>query len=467
MIIKKHLEMWLKIVVAGIALSAFLLTFTISDYYIFNKITEFGIVFCLSQWVKKAGLVALVLAVFYKKRSFADCAKYILPIAVILSFIGFFNGFFDITKTAQTPAEEIFNSINLFFPKWLNMAVFVIQNILILFISALFFIRDGYRANAKGFLYFAIAFVACTPLNICENFFDITQISPDSPLRFRNFSVWHWLALILLFSLTAVVFLLLRNKSKEYQNAFLGGIAVTLLIQYHSKDSVIIGDGYNVYHTLFACIPLFICNIGMYTASLSVFLKKKTLYAICFFVHAVGALSVFLYFGNDNMSNFGIFCSYSFLYFISTHSLLFVLCVMPTMLGHYAFKWKDCFVPLVYYFVIIILASLSSALVTSASSIWHTQSGYYLEENEWLLPNYAFTQINPLPFNVPPIITITIWKYKINVLYVLGLYGFYVGMFLSFTAAYYLLLFVKRKLIDRNICAIQSQAESAATDDEQ
>ena len=29
------------------------LTFTVSDYNIFNRITEYGFFFCLSQWVKK------------------------------------------------------------------------------------------------------------------------------------------------------------------------------------------------------------------------------------------------------------------------------------------------------------------------------------------------------------------------------------------------------------------------------
>ena len=52
--------------------------------------------------------------------------------------------------------------------------------------------------------------------------------------------------------------------------------------QYHSKDSIVMGDGYNVYHTVFACIPLFICNIGVYVACLSVIFRKKVLYSISF-----------------------------------------------------------------------------------------------------------------------------------------------------------------------------------------
>ena len=153
---------------------------------------------------------------------------------------------------------------------------------------------------------------------------------------------------------------------------------------------MLLGDGYNVYDTITAVVPLFICNIGVYIASVSVFAKNKILYAISFFVHAAGAVSVFVYFGRDDMSNFGIFCSYSFLYFCITHVGLFVLSVMPTALGRYKFKYRDCLIPLGYYFGVIIIAAVSSALVTSAAETWHTPSGVYLDTP--VLPNYAFTQ---------------------------------------------------------------------------
>jgi hypothetical protein len=222
-----------------------------------------------------------------------------------------------------------------------------------------------------------------------------------------------------------------------------------------------LGDGYNVYHTIFACIPLFICNIGVYTACLSVFLRKKTLYAISFFIHAVGALSVFVYFGRDDMSNYGIFCSYSLLFFTITHAFLFALSVLPSALGQYKFTFKDCIVPLIYYFIVIILASVCSALVTSASTTWHTESGIYLPDDGLLKPNYAFTQINPLPFTVPPILTLTIWKYEVNVLYVLGLYAVYVALFFSFTGMYYLFLYLRKKWLNRGIYAGQLAEKEA------
>jgi hypothetical protein len=303
----------------------------------------------------------------------------------------------------------------------------------------------------------------------------LADIPLDSVLRFKNFSIWHFLALFLLAAFTIACYYFLRNKSEKDKNAYLGALAVAMLIQYHSKDSVMMGDGYNVYHTIFACIPLFICNIGVYVAALSVFLKKKTLYSISFFVHAVGALSVFVYFGRDDMSNYGIFCSYSLLFFTITHACLFALSVLPSALGQYKFKFKDCIIPLIYYFIVIILASVCAALVTSASMTWHTADGYYLPTDGLLTPNYAFTQINPLPFEVPPIITLTIWKYQINVLYVLGLYAVYVALFFSFMGAYYAFLAIRKSYLSHRktsenystpISEVASSELAATTEDD-
>lgn len=446
----RHTESWLKGLTCAILACAFLLTFTVSDYYIFNRIGQFNFFFVLAQWVKKSGLLLLPLAIFYKKRSCADIAKYLLPPFALISCFTF-GSFFDITKIAQTPAQEIYNSINLFMPKWLNIALFFAQNALIIAACALLFVRDGLLIKTKSLRFLAPALIAVAPLNIFENFFDINTIPKDSFLRFYNFTIWHLLAVLALAGVTIGLYAFLKNKNERLRDEYLAAIAVTLLIQYHSKDSLVLGDGYNVYHTIFACIPLFICNIGVYVASLSVLLKKPVLYKISFFVHAVGALSVFVYFGRDDMSNYGIFCSSSILYFCLTHILLFALSVMPSALGQYKFKMRDCVVPLIYYFAVIILASVCSALVTSASMGWHTEDGYFLAPEEWLYPNYAFTQINPLPFEVPPVITLTIWKYRINLLYVLGLYAAYVGLFFSFTGLYYAFLALRKKYVARRI----------------
>ncbi len=447
-----------QVLCAIVLLCALVLTFTVSDYYIFNRIGSFNALFVLSQWVKKGALLLLPLAVFYNRRGCADAAKYILPLFIILSCT-LFGQFFDITKVADSPAQEIYNRINLFIPKWLNMVLYFVQSGCMLALCAIFFIRDGFKTEAKHITYILPAMIACMPLNIFENFFDINDIAADSFLRFRNFTVWHALAIVILAAFTIAAYYFLRNRDERDKNAYLGAAAIVLLVQYHSKDSVVMGDGYNVYQTVLACVPLFICNIGVYIASLSVFTHKKFFYRTSFFVHAAGALSVFVYFGRDEMSNFGIFCSYSILYFVLTHTILFALCVLPSALGQYKFRMKDCIVPLIYYFALIILASVCSALVTSASMTWHTDDGYYLSETEWILPNYAFTQINPLPFKVPDAWMLRIWNYDLNVLYILGLYAVYVAIFFAFTAAYYIFLYLRSKWLNRNIYAGQLAAE--------
>lgn len=440
----------LKAVTGLILAIALILTFTVSDYYIFNRIGEFDFFFVFSQWMKKAGLLLLPLAVFYRKKCCSDIFKYVLPLFVILSCC-LFGSFFDVSAeaNAQTPSELIFAHMNGFMPKAANMTLFFLSNALCLVACALLFARDGFKAKAKSFIWLPFAILACMPLNLFENFFDIQNFSRSGFWWFRNFTLWHFLMICVLIGFTVGAYYFLKKKERKTQEDFLIAAAIVMLIQYHSKDSMVIGDGYNVYHSVFACIPLFICNIGVYVAALSVIFKKKLLYAISFFVHAAGAVSVFVYFGKDEMSNYGIICSYSILYFCLTHILLFALSVLPTALGHYKFAMKDCLIPLAYYFGVIVVATISSALVTSYLTDY-SYGGHVLGEvadsPQLLLPNYAFTQINPLPFEVP-VWGLTIWKYEVNLLYVLGLYVAYVGIFFAFNGAYYAFLAVRKRVL--------------------
>ena len=477
--LRKISDVGLKVATGLILGIALILTFTISDYYIFNRIGQFNFFFVFSQWMKKAGLLLLPLAVYYNKKSCSDIFKYVLPVFIILA-CATFGTYFDITpeSIAQTPVQLLFAHMNGFMPKWANMTLFFLQNALLLICVALLFVRDGYKVQAKSFIYLPFAIVGCMPLNIFENFFDINKISPTNFFRFKNFTLWHFLMILIVAGFTVGAYFFLRGKDKKKQEDFLIAAAIVMLIQYHSKDSMVIGDGYNVYHSVFACIPLFICNIGVYIAAAAVIFKKKLLYAIAFFVHSAGAVSVFVYFGKDSMSNYGIICSYSILYFCLTHILLFALSVLPSALGHYKFKMKDCLIPLGYYFGVIVVATISSALVTSYLD-GYTYQGYILgdevrqaaellegdlrqQQLQLLLPNYAFTQVNPFPFEVN-IWVVTIWKCEVKLLYVLGLYAAYVAIFFAFNGAYYAFLAVRKtvlaKLSSRSVQTVEEPIE--------
>lgn len=473
--LNKVIGISLKACAAACAVFALLLTFTVGDYYIFNRVSEFGFFFCLSQWSKKAGLLLILAAVFFGCKSCADSVKYVLPLFVILSCC-LFGGFFDIYPAADTPAQEIFNKINLGFPKWLNVTLFILQNVCYAACCALLFVRDGYKVEPKSFITLPFALLLTMPLNIFENFFDIDKIPADNFFRFRNFTLWHFLALCVLVGFTVGLYYFLKGKSRAQQDKYLAVLAISLLIQYHSKDSMVMGDGYNVYYTVFACLPLFICNIGVYVASLSVILKKRVLYAISFFIHAVGALTVFIYFGKDSMSDYGIVVSHSILYFCLTHWFLFALCVMPSALGHFKFKIKDCIIPLNYYCVVIILAAVASALVTE----YLTNLGLSIGSaptDDMAPPNYAFTQVNPLPFEVPNLIPLGGAFRHINVFYVILVYIAYVCLFFAFYGAYRVFLVARKKalakLAERRIAAPVTPAapealaapEVAATDE--
>lgn len=444
-LLANRIDAALKILSAILLVLALILTFTVSDYYIFNRFAEFNLIFPFSQWVKKAGYLLIPLAVFFNKKICADIAKYILPVFIGISLFTF-GDFFEITMITSeaSDAEIIYANINEFIPKWLNMTLFFTTSIVELLIAALFFLRDGTKIGKNFFIFLPLSMLAVMPLNIFENFFDISQIPLDSFLRFKNFTIWHALAIIILVLSTLGVYYFLKNKPRSSQDGYLAAIALTLLIQYHSKDSVVMGDGYNVYHTVFACIPLFICNIGVYVAAFSVMFKKRVLYAISFFVHAAGALTVFVYFGRDDMSNYGIFVSYSILFFTLTHCLLFILCVMPSALKHYKYRHRDSIIPIIYYCLVIVVAAISSGIVTSASMGFEF-NGNVLGSENWLYPNYAFTQINPLPiavYNIP----ITIWRCELNLLYLILLYIVYVGLFYIFNGAYFAFLAVRRHI---------------------
>ncbi len=443
---------------AFIAVSALLLSFTVGDYYIFNRISEYGFFFCISQWVKKAGMLLILAAVFFNCRRCADAVKYVLPLFVVLSCC-LFSGFFDIEPPALTPADKVYNEINLNFPKWLNVTLFFMQNAALLACCALFILRDGFKVRGASFICLPAAFLAVMPLNIFENFFDVTKIPQDSFLRFRNFTVWHFLALCILVGATVGLYYFLKNKTREQQDKYLSALALTLLIQYHCKDSILLGDGYNVYRTVFAALPLFICNIGVYASCASVIFKKRALYAISFFIHAVGALTVFVYFGKDEMSNYGIFCSFSILYFCLTHCILFGLCVLPSALGHYKFAVKDCVIPLIYYCAVIIVAAIASTLVQNFIVNFEVD-GYTITVGSGINPdtglpfdmtppNYAFTQVNPLPFDVPNLFPLSGAMQYINLFYVILVYIAYVCLFFAFFGGYKAFLAARRVVLGK------------------
>jgi len=448
----KILDILLKVSASAFLMLSLLLRFTISDYYIFNRISflngenTFSIFFVLSQWIKKVGILFIPMAVFYNKKSCSDIVKYVLPIFIVISCFTFGN-FFNITMLTETASDatKVYASINEFIPKQLNMAMFFMACIFELACCVMLFIRDGFKVNAKSFVWFPVAMLLIMPLNMFENFYNKSNFTVSSFLWFKNFSLWHFIGFAILIGTTIGIYFFLRKKDKQTQSDFLVAIAIILLIQYHSKMSMVMGDGYCNSRTIFACLPLYICNIGTYVAALSVILKKRALYAISFFVHAAGALIVFCYFGREDLSNFGIFCSYSTLYFCLTHLWLFVLCVLPTALGHYKFKIKDCIIPLIYYCIVIIVAAVVSGLVTTASMSF-SYNGYTLSPEEWIWPNYSFTQQNPVPipiFNVP----FKIFKCEFNLLYLIILYLVYVSLFWAFVGGYYAFLAIRKKYL--------------------
>lgn len=284
------------------------------------------------------------------------------------------------------------------------------------------------KKDCKSLLYYPIYILCCLPLNV---FAEIAPLLSERVLKFtifENFSFWHFLMFALLIFFTLLAYFVLRKKDAEKQVFYLRAMSVILMIHFASKDSMLIGDGYNIYNIVLSAIPLFICDIGKFIALLAVWTRKKVFFDMGFFVHAVGALTVFFYMGKDQ--NFGpVFC-YSFLYFTSTHLLLFMLSVLPVMLGLTSFSLKDCFIPAAYYACVIVVATVTSVAITNLSATWATPSGEHLSGLLYL--NFAFTQICPIPLEFPTFLNVKIGQCEVNVVYVISLYLSYLGLFIAF-----------------------------------
>lgn len=423
--------------------SSFFSFMTVNYYYIFAHVDSFSPGIIILNWLKISALVVIPLGLFFNRPRWKNVIK------LFYFFVGLFLLFFvdeycSIVKVAATSQEEIYNTINLFLSPLSIRILYILESCLLMMISILSWVESNLDFKELKYIYkFLFVIILIAPLNIFDNLVRLFPESIYSFFKFKNFSIWHIISLILLFLSTIIIYLFLRNKERKDQEYYLQVLAIITMVQYSSKMSIIMGDGYNVYHTIFACIPLFICNIGIFVAFLAMFLKRKVLYSIAFFVHAVGALTVFIYFGRDDMSNFGTIFNFSFLFFCLTHLLLFNLCVMPVLLKHFTFKIKYCIIPLIYYGVVIIVASVSSVLVSNYSMTFVDSAFNHLSEP--IYPNYAFTQINPLPVEVPTMLNFEVGFCEVNPIYILLVYIAYILLFFSFYFIQKLLAFIFTK----------------------
>lgn len=410
-------------------ISNFFSLMTVNYYHMFAHLDSYSWVMVVFQWLKLTAMLVLPLGVFQGRATWKRIIRWLyLPLAI---------GLLCLTDTYMTTAEiassasDIYFAVNCFLPDPVIRILYCTEAVLLLLLCLLQWVeqpKEGIKGRDLG--KFALVCLAVTPLNLLDNFARMLPEKVHAFLLFRNFSIWHIAALLVLLISVWVNYRILQTKDRERQEYALQLLAIVAMIHYSSKMSVVIGDGYNVYDTLFACIPLFICNIGEFVATAAVFLKKKRLYDIAFFVHAVGALSVFVYFGRDDMSNFGTVLNYSFLYFVATHLFLFHLCLLPILLKHHEFRLSRCGVPLLYYAIVILAATAASVLVTNYSAALCDSLG--VGTAEWLYPNYAFTQINPLPVEIPPLLSLRIGVTEVNVLYVVLVYIAYLILFFSF-----------------------------------
>lgn len=412
-------------------------SFTFNQFHIFSRPLDFSAMLYICELLKMAGYLLVPMAVFLNSGKAKSILKVAYPLVAVFSLLGI-SEYCSMAKTMEnTPNRndldpvtmEIYDSINQLIPKGMIWAIYALQGFALLLLCLYLLVREGIgKKDFQALLYLPLFVLSCIPLNVLSYPLSHSPAWLSDFLRFENFSFWHFLSLALVPIFTLLAYLILKRKTKARQLYWLRVMAIILLIHFAGKDSMLIGDGYNIYNIALSSIPLFICDIGKIVVFLAVFLNRKRLYDIAFFVHSAGAVTVFFYFGR--IQNFGAVIDYSFAYFTLTHLLLFLLSVLPIMLGISGFKVKDVKIPLAYYALVIVVATATSVLITNLSATWTTASGEHLPELLYL--NFAFTQICPLPIDLPPYLCVEIGVCEVDFLYLIGLYLAYVAIFFAF-----------------------------------
>lgn len=421
----------------------FVESFSYEIYYFYGHLDtlKYNFFMVISELVKLSAILILPLAIYKKNPSARAMAKFILPLFAMLSLFfinSYVNQDMDFIKNDGLSFEQIntLNKINLFINKDLVRVLFVLKSVLIVVSSGLlYFYSDTNVCDLKSLWYYPIYILLVLPLNLFENISRHFNQSTKNGLMFSNFSIYHFAFLILVLVMTYIAYRILRKLAREKQEYYLLLLCIVMFIHFLSKNSLVVGDGYSKYTNFTASIPLFICDIGKYVILLALITKKDIFYKIAYFVHAAGAISVFVYLGKDATSDFKLVCDYSFLYFTISHLLLFMLCVLPRFLGFFDFKFKDSFRPIIYYGIVIVIATITSNIISNFS--------FKLGFTEVIYPNYAFTQISPIEADLPQFMNIKIGYVNVDFLYLIILYAVYIAIFYT---VYVVFGFVSRRI---------------------
>ena len=419
-------------------------SFSFAFYYPFghlNDCNRFSFLYIFFQIIRLSAFILVPLAGFYFYKTPRNIVKTILPFLFIGLFF-FYPQYCSLSKLDPTlpfyndtgldqTQIEIYNKINLFLPDYIIKSEYILEVFIVICIGILLNIKFRFKSSdLKSLLWFPLFITLSLPINLSENLTRTFQKETTEFLTFRNYGIWHFLLFLLLAIITITLYLSLKNKDRKTQMYVLRILCLMMFDMFFGKNSMLIGDGYNVYNTVFASVPLFICDIGKFIVFIAIMAEKKWFYQCAYFVHSAGALTVFFYLGKESATNFDTIFSYSFLYFTINHILLFVLSVLPMYLSMEKFNRKNIITSSLYYGVVIIIAAFTSVSVTNFVSQLTDEFGNTLSSP--FLPNYAFTQICPLPMEFPTFLNFKIGVYEINFVYEMTLFISYVVLFLAF-----------------------------------
>ena len=247
-------------------------SFSFAFYYPFAHIgqdPQFNFFYLFSQTLRFSAFFLIPLSLFFHYPKIRSISKLTLPLIALFMVLSFKTFSYVSENMSSFPIEngnslsssqlEINHKINSFLPTVVIEIEYLLEAVLLLGSSILIAIEDRLKKeDFKSLLYYPIFLVLSIPLNTLDSLKPLVSSSIYNTLLFDNFNIFHFLLFVALFAITISLFLLFRKSTEEKKLFILRTLLLLMFLLFLSKDSMLIGDGYNVYNNVIAAIPLFI-----------------------------------------------------------------------------------------------------------------------------------------------------------------------------------------------------------------
>lgn len=185
-------------------ISTFFSMMTYNYYYMFGHIMDYPFFLVILQWLKISCILLIVLGIYMHNNKAANLLKYISLIIIFQLF--YMNSYFDNKFIPSSSDDEIIRNINTLFPIYITKFLYVFEIVSLFTIGIICNLEDK-KLIIKDFIYIPLVMLCVIPLNLFDNIVRILPQSVVQVLRFRNFTIWHLLALVLVFVVPCVLYI--------------------------------------------------------------------------------------------------------------------------------------------------------------------------------------------------------------------------------------------------------------------